>query len=80
MRSGTLNVPGIVGMGAACAICKQDMDSEGERLLGLRNRLENAITSQLETAVVNGHPTKRLPAHQQHLLPLRRGRIAHDGH
>jgi len=62
MRSGTLNIPGIVGMGAACAICSQDMDKDGERLLGLRNRLENAITAQLETAVVNGHPTKRLPA------------------
>ncbi|MFI4861569.1 MAG: IscS subfamily cysteine desulfurase [Phycisphaerales bacterium JB063] len=61
MRSGTLNVTGIVGMGAACEIAQQDMDSEQQRLLKLRTRLEDGITSKIETAVVNGHKTRRLP-------------------
>ena len=61
MRSGTLNVTGIVGMGAACEICAKEMDSERERQLALRSRLEKGITDELEMAVVNGHPTRRLP-------------------
>lgn len=60
-RSGTLNVPGIVGMGKAAEICRQEMDKEGARLLELRERLENGITSRLDTVQVNGHPEKRLP-------------------
>ncbi|MFN3166598.1 MAG: IscS subfamily cysteine desulfurase [Phycisphaeraceae bacterium] len=61
MRSGTLNVTGIVGMGKACEIAGQEMDSEQERLLALRTRLEDGILSKLDMAVVNGHKTKRLP-------------------
>ena len=61
MRSGTLNVPGIVGMGAACEIAGQEMDNEQQRLLKLRTRLEEGIAGQLETAVINGHATRRLP-------------------
>jgi len=61
MRSGTLNVTGIVGMGAACEIAGKEMDSERERLLKLRTRLEDGITRQLSVSVVNGHKTKRLP-------------------
>jgi len=60
-RSGTLNVPGIVGLGAACEICAQEMDSERERLLALRNRLEEQVTSRLDAVQVNGHPERRLP-------------------
>lgn len=60
MRSGTLNVPGIVGFGAACAICKDEMASEGERILHLRQRLHQGITSQLDEVYLNGHPTERL--------------------
>jgi cysteine desulfurase len=60
-RSGTLNVPGIVGLGAACAIAKQEMAGEADRLKNLRTRLENAITSQLDYCQVNGHLDQRLP-------------------
>ncbi len=61
MRSGTLNVPGIVGMGAAAEICQQEMPTEAPRLQALRQRLEHGITSQLDHVTVNGHPEKRLP-------------------
>lgn len=61
MRSGTLNVPGIVGMGAAAEICNNEMADEAIRLAGLSHKLVNGITDQVETAVLNGHPTRRLP-------------------
>lgn len=61
MRSGTQNVPGIVGFGKACELCLHDLDGEGRRLLGLRTRLETELVKRLEVTVVNGHPTKRLP-------------------
>lgn len=61
MRSGTLNVTGIVGMGAAAALCQQEMATEAPRLLALRNKLEQGITGQLEHVAVNGHPEQRLP-------------------
>ncbi len=60
-RSGTLNVPGIVGLGKACELCAQEMDSERERLLGLRKKLESEITSRLDTVQINGHAERRLP-------------------
>ncbi|MFI4915541.1 MAG: IscS subfamily cysteine desulfurase [Phycisphaerales bacterium JB060] len=60
-RSGTLNVPGIVGLGKACELCAAEMDDERERLLALRHKIESAITSQLDTVQVNGHADKRLP-------------------
>lgn len=60
-RSGTLNVTGIVGLGAACEIAKNEMDTERERLLGLREKLEREITEQLDTVQINGHEQKRLP-------------------
>jgi len=61
MRSGTLNVTGIVGFGAACEIAKNEMSEEGPRLKTLRDKLEHGITSQLDEVVVNGHPELRLP-------------------
>ena len=61
MRSGTLNVAGIVGMGAACAICAEEMETERERLLGLRRRLETELASRLDVVAVNGHAERRLP-------------------
>ncbi|UYV11251.1 MAG: IscS subfamily cysteine desulfurase [Phycisphaera sp.] len=60
-RSGTLNVPGIVGLGKACELCAAEMDDERERLLALRQKIESSITSQLDTVQVNGHADKRLP-------------------
>jgi cysteine desulfurase len=60
-RSGTLNVPGIVGLGKACELCAAEMDDERERLLALRQKIERGITGQLDTVQVNGHADKRLP-------------------
>ena len=61
MRSGTLNVPGIVGLGKACEIAGQEMNGEGERLIALRERLRDGILSELEEVTINGHPQNRLP-------------------
>jgi len=61
LRSGTLNVSGIVGLGKACELCAQEMDSERERLLKLRKRIEDKVTSALDVVQVNGHADKRLP-------------------
>jgi cysteine desulfurase len=61
MRSGTLNVPGIVGMGKACEIAIEEMDSEAAYLRGLRERLETKIASELDYIHVNGSMEHRLP-------------------
>ena len=61
MRSGTLNTPGIVGFGAACAIAQTEMVEEAQRLTRLRERLRQGVTSALEDVHLNGHPTQRLP-------------------
>jgi len=60
-RSGTLNVPGIVGFGKACELCRQGMADEAQRLLGLRERLREGLFSQLDDIFLNGHPVHRLP-------------------
>lgn len=60
MRSGTLNVPGIVGLGKACEICLEEMESEAKRLSALRDKLQAALT-QLEESYVNGNVDHRLP-------------------
>ncbi len=60
MRSGTLNVPGIVGLGKACEICMQEMESEAERLEALRDKLESELM-KIEEVVLNGHPEFRMP-------------------
>ena len=60
MRSGTLNVPGIVGFGKACELCMQEMESDNKRIGALRDKLENALT-KLEESYVNGSKEHRLP-------------------
>ena len=60
MRSGTLNVPGIVGFGKAAEIARLDMAADTERISKLRDKLENAL-KQIEESYVNGNPAHRLP-------------------
>jgi len=61
MRSGTLNVPGIVGLGRAMELGGELMESENERLLRLRERLRQGIMGKLDDVFLNGHPIQRLP-------------------
>ena len=61
MRSGTLNVTGIVGLGKACELCMNELESDGARLLKLRKKFEQAVTSRLDHCQVNGHAERRLP-------------------
>ena len=60
-RSGTLNVPGIVGLGKACEVCREEMPREPDRLRFLRDRLKDSILSQLEDVYINGSMEQRLP-------------------
>jgi cysteine desulfurase len=61
MRSGTLNVPGIVGLGKACAVASEEMAKESCYLAGLRNRLRDRIMGRLDEVYVNGSMEHRLP-------------------
>jgi len=61
MRSGTLPVPLIVGVGKACEICEQEMAAESAHLSKMRDRLQAGIMAALEESYLNGHPTHRLP-------------------
>jgi cysteine desulfurase len=61
LRSGTLNVPGIVGLGKACELCQHEMALESVRLTSLRTRLLEKITSGLDQVYVNGSLHHRLP-------------------
>src|SRR3984893_298811 len=56
MRSGTLNVPGIVGLGKACEIAQQEMPEESKRLAGLRDRLKSSLEAKLDEVLINGSP------------------------
>ncbi|MBS7619538.1 cysteine desulfurase [Candidatus Bathyarchaeota archaeon] len=61
MRSGTENVPGIVGMGKAAELAKVEMRSEADRLTKLRDRLINGVLDSVPESYLNGHPIQRLP-------------------
>jgi cysteine desulfurase len=61
MRSGTLNVPGIAGLGAACAISQAEMAEETRRLQGMRDYLKDRLMSELDEIYVNGSMEHRLP-------------------
>jgi len=61
MRSGTMNVPGIVGLGMACELARKEGGEESTRIGALRNRLQAGIFSGLQDVYLNGHPTERLP-------------------
>ena len=61
MRSGTLNVTGIVGFAKALELSISEISSEAERLIGLRQRLFERLSAELDYIFLNGHPTQRLP-------------------
>jgi cysteine desulfurase len=61
MRSGTLNVPGIVGFGAAAELCRKEMATESARLFTLRERLRHGLQSQVSDTFINGSLEHRLP-------------------
>jgi cysteine desulfurase len=61
MRSGTLNVPGIVGLGKACAIASEEMEAEAAYLRGLRDRLQHKLESELDYIHINGNMEHHLP-------------------
>ncbi len=61
MRSGTMNVPAIVGFGKAAEICLQEMEHDALRLSKLRDRLQTAFMGMLEEVTINGNPNSRLP-------------------
>src|SRR6202453_2106200 len=61
MRSGTLNVTGIIGLGNACEICQNEMAAESEKLRKLRDRLTESIMSRLDETFINGSMEHRLP-------------------
>lgn len=61
MRSGTLNVAGIVGLGKACEIAVQELSGEASRLTALRDRLKNKLQAELDEILVNGSIEHRLP-------------------
>ncbi|MEM7755458.1 MAG: IscS subfamily cysteine desulfurase [Planctomycetota bacterium] len=60
-RSGTHNISGIVGLGKACELCQQEMESENERLFKLRTKLEQELVKNIDEIQINGHADKRLP-------------------
>ncbi len=61
MRSGTLNVTGIVGLGKAAEIARLEMPEEMQRIAQLRDKLQKGIFDQIPEVYINGHPSKRLP-------------------
>jgi len=61
MRSGTLNVPGIVGLGEACALCQAEMAEESKRMAYLRDKLRNKLQAELDETYINGTMEHRLP-------------------
>ena len=61
MRSGTLNIPGIVGLGEAAAISQREMAEESKRLQGMRDRLKDRLMSELDEVFINGSWEHRLP-------------------
>jgi cysteine desulfurase len=61
LRSGTVNVPGVVGLGAACRLASEDMTEESARILGLRERLRRRLEAELDEIRFNGDLERRLP-------------------
>ncbi len=79
MRSGTLNVPGIVGLGKACEIARLEMAEEAEKLTAMRDSLKKKLESNLDFVHVNGSMEASPAGQSEHELHSRRGRVAADG-
>lgn len=60
-RSGTLNVPGIVGLGAGCALCAEELSTEAARLRGWRDALYARISAEIDGVALIGHSAERMP-------------------
>lgn len=69
MRSGTMNLPGIIGLGCAAEIAKREMEAEGPRLRELRDSLWSKLRAQISDIQLNGHPTQRLPHNLSVAIP-----------
>jgi cysteine desulfurase len=61
LRSGTLNVPGVAGLGKACEMCQQEMQQESARTAALRDRLRDKLLDSLDGVAINGSSERRLP-------------------
>jgi cysteine desulfurase len=61
LRSGSENIPGIVGMGKSAELAQREMESESKRLIRLRDKLITGVLDKISHSFLNGHPTKRLP-------------------
>lgn len=61
LRSGTTNVPGIVGFGEACRICTVELEQEQARIAGLRDQFEQTLLASIPDLKINGHKASRLP-------------------
>jgi cysteine desulfurase len=61
MRSGTINVPGVVGLGAACAVAEQDLEKDAAHSIALRERFEALVMEALDYTTINGNHEHRLP-------------------
>ena len=61
IRPGTENIPGIVGLGKACSIAKENLERDAQKLTSLRDKLIDSVLEQVEDSYLNGHRTKRLP-------------------
>src|SRR5690606_38322620 len=62
MRSGTMNVPGIVGLGEACRLAKEEMEKDTAHALALRDRVESRIAGEVQLLELNGDEAYRLPS------------------
>lgn len=69
LRSGTTNVPGIVGFGEAAEICKNELSEEMERISCLRNLFEKELTSRIPDIIINAQKTNRLPNTSSIIIP-----------
>ena len=84
LRSGTHNVPGIVGLGMAAELAREEMDQRIERVTSLRDKLINGVLDSIPHSILTGHPQKRLPGHASFCIQFIEGEamlayLSHEG-